>query len=276
MNKARARIGDALVQIIAVIIGLILIFPIVYCICGAFKTPGEFASSRLLPESFAYLENFKNALHRAPLMRYMLNSVIVSLLGTVTRLVFSVLAAYAFANYEFKLKNACFFLILATMMLPGDILLVTNYATVSKLGLLNSYLGMCITSFVSASQMFMLRQSFMSVPRDMRDAAMLDGCGDLRYITTVLLPVCRPVITTLFIQSFISLWNSYLWPLIVTASSPDMRTVMVGITKLNSWEDTNYELVLAGTAISLIPSFLLFIVMRRSMRKSGMDGALEG
>ena len=212
MNKVKTKIGDALVQVIAVMIGLILIFPIVYCVCSAFKTPGEFALSKLLPESFTYLANFKNALHQAPLMRYMLNSVIVSLLGTVMRLVFSILAAYAFTNYEFKFKNACFFLILATMMMPGDILLVTNYATVSKLGLLNSYLGMCITSFVSASQMFMLRQRFMSVPRDMRHAAMLDGCGDLRYIATVLLPICKPVITTLFIQSFITLWNSYLWP----------------------------------------------------------------
>lgn len=276
MDKVKAKIGDVLVQVTAVIIGLMLIFPIVYCICGAFKTPGEFAASGLLPESFLYLENFKNALHQAPMLRYMFNSVIVSLLGTVVRLIFSVMAAFVFTYYDFKLKNVCFFLVLATMMLPGDILLMTNYATVSRLGLLNSYIGMCITSFVSASQMFMLRQRFMSVPRDMRDAAMLDGCGDLRYILTVLLPICRPVLTTLFIQSFIVLWNSYLWPLIVTASSPEMRTIMVGITKLNSWEDTNYELVLAGTALSLIPSLLLFIIMRRNMRKGGTDGALAG
>lgn len=182
MNKVKTKIGDALVQVIAVMIGLILIFPIVYCVCSAFKTLGEFALSKLLPESFTYLANFKNALHQAPLMRYMLNSVIVSLLGTVMRLVFSILAAYAFTNYEFKFKNACFFLILATMMMPGDILLVTNYATVSKLGLLNSYLGMCITSFVSASQMFMLRQRFMSVPRDMRDAAMLYSYGTAAHM----------------------------------------------------------------------------------------------
>ena len=104
----------------------------------------------------------------------------------------------------------------------------------------------------------------------------MDGCGDLRYITTVLLPVSKPVITTLFVQSFITLWNTYLWPLIVTASSPNMRTIMVGITKLNSWEDINYELVLAGVVISLIPSFILFVVMRRNMRKGGMDGALVG
>ena len=90
------------------------------------------------------------------------------------------------------------------------------------------------------------------------------------------MPICKPVITTLFVQSFITLWNAYLWPLIVTASAPNMRTIMVGITKLNSWEDTNYELVLAGVVISLIPSLIMFIIMRRNMRKGGMDGALVG
>lgn len=131
------------------------------------------------------------------------------------------------------------------MMMPGDTLLITNYVTVSRLGLLNTYLGMCITGFVSASQMFMLRQKFLSVPKDLRHAAMIDGCGDLRYILTILMPICKPIITTLFVQSFITIWNAYLWPLIITASAPDMRTIMVGITKLNSWEDTNYQLVLA-------------------------------
>ena len=274
--RTKRRVTGALVTVFAIAIGLVLAFPVFYCVLSAFKTPSEFMSPDLLPDSFANLENFKNAMQRAPLLRYMLNSCIVSLMGTVVRLVFSICAAYVFTNYNFRLKNFCFFLVLGTMMMPGDILLVTNYATVSKLGLLNSYLGMCIVSFVSASQMFMLRQRFMSVPRDLRDAAVIDGCGDLRYIVFMLIPICKPIIVTLFVQSFITLWNAYLWPLIVTASSADRRTVMVGITKLNSWEDTNYELVLAGVTISLIPSLILFIIMRRNMQKGGTDGALVG
>ena len=120
------------------------------------------------------------------------------------------------------------------------------------------------------------RKRFMSIPKDMREAASIDGCGDVQYIFTVLLPICKPVITTLFVQGFITMWNAYLWPLLVTASSPDMRTIMVGLTKLNSWEDENYWLVLAGVCISMIPSLILFIVMRRNMRKGGMEGALVG
>lgn len=275
-NSTKQRVLNVAVSVMAIAIGLVLVFPVIYCVLGAFKTPAEFMSPNLLPESFGYLENFKNAMRQAPMMRYMLNSFIMSLMGTVVRLVFSICAAYALTHYDFKLKNFCFFLVLGTMMMPGDTLLVTNYMTVSRLGLLNTYLGMCIVSFVSASQMFMLRQRFLSVPKDLRHAAMIDGCGDIRYILTILMPICRPVITTLFVQSFITLWNAYLWPLIVTASAPDMRTIMVGITKLNSWEDTNYELVLAGVTISLIPSFILFIIMRRSMSKGGTDGALVG
>ncbi|MCF0237770.1 MAG: carbohydrate ABC transporter permease [Sphaerochaetaceae bacterium] len=276
-RKTRNLIEDTCVSTIAILIGLVIIFPIIYCICGAFKTPSEFLNPhKLLPGSFTYLQNFKDALTRGNLIKYTWNSVVISLFGTVIRLTFSVLAAYAFTYYNFKFKNLCFFLILGTMMVPGDVLLVTNYLTVSKLHLLNSYLGVMLVYFVNASQMFMLRQRFMSVPKDMREAAQIDGHGDFWYMWHVLLPICKPVLTTLFVQSFITLWNTYLWPLIVTASSPNMRTIMVGITKLNSWEDEQYELVLAGVCISLIPSIILFFIMRRNMRKGGMEGSLVG
>ena len=279
-HKTKERIFDVFVMIVAVCIGLVLVFPVIYCALGAFKTSAEFMQPKLLPASFSYTQNFKDALARAPLFRYMLNSCIMALIGTAVRLVFSTCAAFVFSHYTFRGKNLVFYLLLGTMMLPGDILLMSNYATVSHLGLLGSvpglYLGMCITSFVSASQMFMLRQRFLGIPKDLRNAAMIDGCGDIRYILQVLIPICRPIIVTLFVQSFITLWNSYLWPMIITANAPDMRTIMVGITRLNSWEDTNYELVLAGVTLSLIPSMALFVIMRRSMRKGGTEGSLVG
>lgn len=269
-------IQDSVASTVAIFLGVILVFPLIYCVCGAFKTPHEFLTPTLLPGSFSYLGNFEEALEKGNLLRYTANSFIIALVGTTVRLIFSILAAYAFAYYDFRFKNLCFFLILGTMMIPADVLLATNYLTVSKLRLLNSYLGVMIVSFVSAAQMFMLRQRFKSVPKDMREAAQIDGYGDISYMINVLLPISKPVLTTLFVQSFITLWNAYLWPLIVTASSPHMRTIMVGITKLNSWEDENYQLVLAGVCISLIPSLVLFILMRRNMKKGGIDGALVG
>ena len=275
-RKQKDLLFDTLITVIAIILGIIIIFPLIYCFLSSFKTPSEFLNPKLFPSSFLYLDNFKNALERGNLLRYTLNSFVIAFVGTAVRMVLSILAAYAFTFYDFKGKNFFFFLILGTMMIPGDVLLVTNYLTVSKMHLLNTYLGVMIVSFVSASQMFMLRQRFKTIPKDMREASSMDGYGDLWFIWKVLLPLSKPVVTTLFVQSFINLWNAYLWPLIVTASSPEMRTVMVGITRLNSWEDENYQLVMAGVCISLIPSLILFVVMRRNMKKGGLDGSLVG
>ena len=275
-RKQKDLLLDSLVTIVALILGFIIVFPIIYCFLSAFKTPSEFLNPKLFPSSFGYLDNFKNALERGNLLRYTLNSFIIAFIGTTVRMALSILAAYAFTFYEFKGKNFFFFMILGTMMIPGDVLLVTNYLTVSKLHLLNTYLGVMVVSFVSASQMFMLRQRFKTIPKDMREASSMDGYGDLWFIWKVLLPLSKPVVTTLFVQSFINLWNAYLWSLIVTASSPEMRTVMVGITRLNSWEDENYQLVMAGVCISLLPSLVLFMIMRRNMKKGGVDGSLVG
>ena len=275
-HRRKELIEEIVVSLVAIALGLVIIFPLIYCFLSSFKTPSEFLDPKLLPSSFLNLDNYKAALERGNLLRYILNSFVIAFLGSAIRLIFSILAAYVFAFYDFKGKNVVFFMILGTMMIPSDVLLATNYLTVSRLHLLNTYMGVMVVSFVSASATFMLRQRFKTIPRDMREAASMDGYGDIWFILRVLLPITRPVVTTLFVQSFISLWNSYLWPLIATASSPEMRTVMVGITRLNSWEDENYQLVMAGVVISLIPSIILFLLMRRSLRKGGLEGSLVG
>ena len=275
-HRRKEQIEEIVVSLVAIALGLVIIFPLIYCFLSSFKTPSEFLDPKLLPSSFLNLDNYKAALERGNLLRYILNSFVIAFLGSAIRLIFSILAAYVFAFYDFSGKNVVFFMILGTMMIPSDVLLATNYLTVSRLHLLNTYMGVMVVSFVSASATFMLRQRFKTIPRDMREAASMDGYGDIWFILRVLLPITRPVVTTLFVQSFISLWNSYLWPLIATASSPEMRTVMVGITRLNSWEDENYQLVMAGVVISLIPSIILFLIMRRSLRKGGLEGSLVG
>ena len=275
-HRRKELIEEIVVSLVAIALGLVIIFPLIYCFLSSFKTPSEFLDPKLLPSSFLNLDNYKAALERGNLLRYILNSFVIAFLGSAIRLIFSILAAYVFAFYDFKGKNVVFFMILGTMMIPSDVLLATNYPTVSRLHLLNTYMGVMVVSFVSESATFMLRQRFKTIPRDMREAASMDGYGDIWFILRVLLPITRPVVTTLFVQSFISLWNSYLWPLIATASSPEMRTVMVGITRLNSWEDENYQLVMAGVVISLIPSIILFLIMRRSLRKGGLEGSLVG
>jgi sn-glycerol 3-phosphate transport system permease protein len=275
--KTRKFLTDSMVTIIAIVIGFIIIFPILFGILGAFKSSAEFSSypPTLFPKSFTYLENFKEAVAKMPIMRYMYNSLVVALLGTTVRLAFAILAAFVFVFYDFKGKNFFFFIILGTMMLPADTLIVTNYLTASRLGLIDTHLGMAITSFVGATQMFMLRQNFKTQPKEFREAAAMDGCGDLRFLTSILLPIARPVVMTLFVQSFVTLWNAYLWPLLVTNKN-SMRTVQVGITYLTTIEDTNYYLVLAGVTLILIPSFILFVILRRNIVKGMTAGALVG
>jgi sn-glycerol 3-phosphate transport system permease protein len=279
MNRRERRrfILNGSASLIALILGFIIVFPMIYTICIAFKTRAELSvfPPSLLPESFLYFENFKNVFATAPLMRFMVNSVVVSGLGCSLRILFAVLAAYAFSYFKFPLRNTLFMVVLATMMLPADTLVVTNYLTITRINMLDNYLGMCITSLVGASQMFMLRQNFKIIPQSLRDAAFIDGCGDLRYLTWVVAPLSSPVILTLMAQSFINFWNAYLWPLLVT-NKAEMRTVQIGIAMLTNPLDTNYTLVLAAVAILLIPSVFLFSFLRLAMVRGIAAGALVG
>ncbi|AEF80337.1 carbohydrate ABC transporter permease [Leadbettera azotonutricia] len=279
MNRRERRrfFLDWVASITALVLGFIIIFPIIYTICVAFKTRAELSvfPPALLPDSFLNMGNFKSVFETAPLMRFMANSVIVSGLGCSLRILFAVLAAYAFSYFKFPLRNLLFMVVLATMMLPADTLIVTNYLTITRLNMLDNYLGMCITSLVGASQMFMLRQNFKTIPQSLRDAAFIDGCGDLRYLTRVVAPLSSPVIFTLMVQSFINFWNAYLWPLLVT-NKAEMRTVQIGIAMLTNPLDTNYTLVLAAVAILLIPSLFLFSFLRLAMVRGIAAGALVG
>jgi sn-glycerol 3-phosphate transport system permease protein len=274
-KKRLAR--DVLSSFAAVLLGFVIIFPIVYCFCVAFKTRPELSvyPPKVLPDTFLNIENFRTVFSTAPLMRFMLNSVIVSGMGCFLRICFAILAAYAFAYFEFRGKGIFFVLILGTMMLPADTLVVTNYLVITKLKLLDNYLGMCITSLAGATQMFMLRQNFKTIPRSFRDAAFMDGCGDLRYLFWVVTPMSSPVILILMLQSFITFWNAYLWPLLVT-NRQDMRTVQVGISMLTNPMDTNYTVVLAAVAVLLIPSFFLFALLRMAVTQGISTGALVG
>ena len=253
-------------NILRLAVGLTLIFPILFALFGAFKDASEFAHfpPRLLPESFLNLKNFEKVLTGVPMARYMLNSLVTSLITGSVRVGIAALAAYAFAFYDFRGKNLLFMLILGSMMLPAETLTITNYRTVSRLGLTDTYIGICAVSFVGAGQMFMLRQQLRQLPCELKDASVIDGCSDMSFLVRIALPLSNGVLATLFLQSFIAQWNAYLWPLIVTGRD-DMRTVQVGISMLTNAEATNYELVLAGACIALVPSLILFFLSRRTL-----------
>jgi len=270
-------INDSLVSLAAFIIGLLIIFPVIYCVTVAFKSRPELSvfPPRLLPDDFFNLENFRTVFRMAPVMRFMLNSVIVSGLGCILRTAFAILASYAFCYFDFPGKKLLFGVVLATMMLPADTLVVTNFITVTRLNMLDNYLGMCITSLAGAAQMFMLRQNFRAIPLSYRDAAFMDGCGDLRYLLSIVIPFSGPVILILLVQSFVTFWNAYLWPLLVT-NRVEMRTVQIGVAMLTNPLDTNYTIVLAAVTLLLIPSFIIFVFLRMAVVRGIEDGALVG
>jgi sn-glycerol 3-phosphate transport system permease protein len=276
-KSIRSFVSGVIVPLFALALAFIIVFPVIYTVCAAFKTRAELSvyPPRLLPAVFPNAENFRTVFLMAPLWRFMVNSVIVSALGCVFRIGIAVLAAYSFAYFMFPLKKFFFMIILATMMLPAETLVVTNYLTVMRLNLLDNYLGMCISSLVGASQMFMLRQNFKAIPQTLRDAAFIDGCGDFRYLVRVAAPISSPVILILLVQSFISFWNAYLWPLLVT-NRTEMRTVQIGISMLTNPMDTNYTVVLAAVTVLLIPSIFLFSLLRLAMVKGIAAGALVG
>ena len=271
----RKVISFAVNRIVSIALGMVLIFPLIYAFLGAFRSAEEFAQypPHLLPESFANLENFRRILTDVPMPRYMFNSLLTGLLTGVVKVSLAAMAAYAFTFYDFRGRKALFWLILASMMLPADTLTITNYRTVSRLGLTDSYLGICVTSFVGASQVLLLRQQFKSLPRELKDAALIDGCGDGAFLVIVVLPMSRGILLTLFLQSFIAQWNSYLWPLLVT-SRDSMRTVQVGISMLTDAEATNYETVLAGACVALVPSLILFFLSRAKITGTVTAGAV--
>ena len=279
MNRTQKQrlFSNVVFSVIAIAAGAVIVFPVFYCVAVAFKARAELSvfPPKVLPDSFSYLENFATVFRIAPIVRFMLNSVIVSGMGCIMRLSFAMLAAYAFCYFSFPGKTILFMIILGTMMLPADTLVVTNYITIIKLNMLDNYLGMCITSLVGATQMFMLRQNFKTIPNSFRDAAFMDGCGDLRYLTLVVTPLSAPVVLILMIQSFITFWNAYLWPLLVT-NRVEMRTVQIGVAMLTNPMDTNYTVVLAAVTLLLIPSVLLFCILRLAIGKGIEGGALIG
>ena len=275
-EKKKDLITSVLIQVVCVILGLIIMAPVLYCISAAFMKPTEILSSNpsLFPSGF-YLDNFIQALKMTQIPRFLVNSLFVSLVCSVMRRMIASMAAYAFAFFEFKGKNILFYLVLGTMLIPGDATIVTNYMTVSGMGLVNNYLGIMILYFVSAANIFLMRQNFKTIPKELKEAADIDGCSAFGFYWRILLPIAKPVMTTVFISSFVSTWNMYLWPMIITTRN-EMRTVQVGITMLNFSEEAAYGATMAGAVIVLIPSIIIFIISQKQIVKGMTAGAVKG
>ena len=221
------------------------------------------------------LDTFSTAFDQGNLGRYLVNSTIMASVITAGQVVTSILAAYAFAYLRFPFRNAIFIVFLATLMVPAEVTIVANYDTIQTLGWLNSYQGLTIPFLAFAFGAFLVRQAFLGVPQDLRDAAALDGYGHWGFMWRVAVPLARPAIAAVAVFSFLLAWNQYLWPLLIT-SDDDHRTVQIGLKTLASANVDELNLVMAGTVIAAIPIFVLLVLFQRHLIRGLTSGAVKG
>lgn len=268
-----ARVGCYILLTFA---GIAVFFPIYYAIATSFFTPAESLSypPAFIPSRIT-LVSYKEALRRAPVFRFILNSFVVSASVTFGQLVTASLAAYSFSFLEYRGRQILFYIVLSTMMVPWEVTIISNYLTIKALNWTDTYWGLSAPFMASAFGIFLLRQGFMRIPRELKDAAEIDGCGDLRFFTTVVLPLSRPMLATLAVYTFLTTYNQYLWPLLVT-NVDRMRTVQIGLAMLQWDESVAWNSTMAGVVMVLIPTAILMLFGHRQLVSGLTSGALKG
>jgi sn-glycerol 3-phosphate transport system permease protein len=274
--KSRRTLSSIAFYIILILVAVVVIFPLWSAFTISMLTDQEVASypPRLWPSSLS-LENFQRALQQAPLARYLLNSVIQSTIVMLGQLITASLAAYAFAFIDFKGRNIVFLVFLATLMIPWEATIIPNYLLIRQIGWTDTFMGLSAPFVATAFGTFLLRQFFMTLPKELKDAATIDGCGSFRFLIKIVVPLARPALGTLAVYSFLQTYNQYLWPLLIT-NDQSMRTVQIGIALLQDEERFMFNIVMAGVVLILIPTFTLFIVGNRQLIRGLTAGAVKG
>jgi ABC-type glycerol-3-phosphate transport system permease component len=260
-----------------VVTAVVVLFPLYQAVITSLASEADVSNypPKILPTNFR-LENFGEALDTAPILRYLFNSIVQASLVTLSHLILASLAAYAFAFIEFRFKQFFFLVFLSTMMIPWEATIIPNYMTiVNELRLKDNFIGLTLPYLATAFGTFMLRQFFMSIPRDLYDAAVIDGCGRIRFLLTIAVPLARPALGTLAVFSFLQTYNQYLWPLLVT-NDKNMRTVQIGLALLQDQERFLWNIVMAGVVMILLPTFILFIAGNRQLIRGLTAGAVKG
>jgi sn-glycerol 3-phosphate transport system permease protein len=268
--------GKILLFLANLLVAAVLVAPLLYALSASFMTEAELINypPALIPSSF-YTRNYAEALRLAPIFRFIFNSAVVSVACTAAQLITGALAGYAFGVLKFKGQKVLFFLMLATMMIPGQAIIIANYLMVVNLGLIDTFGALILPYTASAFCIFNMRQAFLSLPKELNESAMIDGCNSLQYFVKVGLPLTKPFLGSLGIYTFLSVWNQYLWPLLVT-NSVNMRTVQIGIGMLQNAEGNAYGPIMAAAIMILVPSILIFIIGQKSLISGLTAGAVKG
>lgn len=250
--------------------------PLYWLITSSIKPPEEIQRypAQWIPGEFHW-QNFVDAARAAPFGRYALNSAITVIVGTVAELIIATLCAFAFACLRFPLKNVLFAILLGALMVPGHVVLLPNYLTVASLGWINTYAGLIVPGLGSVFVTFLLRQQMLGIPRELMEAAQLDGAGQLRTLWSVVLPLIRPMLITGAIVTAINKWNEYVWPLVVT-NTESMRTLPVGLVFARTSEGgVNWGVVMAATLIVATPMLIVYFAAQRFIVSGITEGALK-
>ena len=259
------------------VLGIFFMLPVLIAFFFSFLPNNKVLGLPTLETFFEFFtfENYQWVFANIPILKYVTNSLQMCLIVIVAQSVTACLAAYAFAFFKFKGKDTIFQIILIAMMVPGEVCTICNFLTVRDMGLVNSMLGLTIVSLTSCNFIFMMRQSYLSLPGEMREATMMDGCGEIRYMLQFAVPLSIPTIASLSITTFISVFNSYLWPLLVSRS-PEHYTVQIGMALLVDHETPTYGRQLAGAVLCMIIPIIFFVIFQSYMVKGLTKGAVKG
>lgn len=269
--------GRILSQAVLIFSSLVIGLPFFWMIITSVKSPAEVAMFPpiWIPEKFRW-DNFKTAWELAPFGRFYINSIITATSGVFLEVSIAALSAYAFARIRFKYSNLLFLVMLAAMMIPGQVALIPNYVILKHLKWINTYQGIVIPHVSSVFGAFLLRQYFLSVPAALYDAAEIDGLGHARTLFQIALPLAKAVLGTLVLYLFIAKWNSYLWPLIVT-NTQKMRTLPVGLAMVRSAEySIGPEHLMAASIFVLVPVLAVYVIAQKQLIEGIAAGAVKG
>ena len=275
----RARVGRTLTYLFLAIWALIVLFPFYWMVLSSIKSYGAY-NSEYIPQFYTLsptLRNYVDAFTTVSLGRYFLNTAIFTVLTTALMLMVTVLAAFAFSRLKFRGKDLVFTLFLALMMIPGELVVITNFQTITNAGLRNTFAGLILPSVTSVFYIYLLKENFEQIPDELYRAAKVDGSTDFRYLTRVMIPICRPTIITVTILKVIECWNSYVWPRLIT---DDARYFLVsnGIQEIreNGFGRENIPAMMAAVVVISVPLIVLFLIFRKKIMAGVSRGGTKG
>ncbi len=277
--SARKKIGNTLYHAFMLILSFIMIYPFVWSLLSSFKQSSQLYGGNpldMIPRPFT-LENYTRLFEVLPFERFLINSVFLSVAMPLCMIAVASLTAYALTRLEFPGRNILFLAFIATMMIPSHVTLIPNYKIIVDMGLINTYAALflnCMFTGANAFNIFFFRQFFLSIPKDLENAAIIDGCSRLGVFFRIVLPNAKPAIATTAILSFRSVWNSFLWPMLVL-NDYDKLTLTVGLKYLKEWEP-NWAVLLAGSSLSIVPIVIVFLTFQRHFMASTMNSGFGG